>query len=231
MKFIATCILIFLTLICYSQCLDKYLVAANVSTAEYELFCYHCNVTKYFTKDSIPDSINAKVKDYIICRTDSAFYKKIELKNMVVAKQVLPESFDRSDEDAMKFCERIKYLYHYTCVFPQVGIIYTFNIEVDSAGNILSKNAIPDKICNPDFDKIISFCEVEKTIKSNKLLKKKPIKKGVFDFNNEANAFVWKIYLDVFEKEKGVYFQNYLLIHANTGEIIKTDDAFYDMPF
>lgn len=89
-------------------------------------------------------------------------------------------------------CGKISYWITYTYLFSDT-IKYSFGLEFDKLGHLVSSEKFPDLSKNQEAEKLITFCQAIETLKRDKRFENKEIESIELNYLHETNSFVWLI--------------------------------------
>ena len=184
------------------------------------------------------DNILKSVESYIVSRGNENFYNTIKLESFKVIYHEFTKipDFYRLQFELSK-CGKITYWLTYSYK-PNEEVDYTFGIELNSNGKVISKHAFPEYDNNINFENFISVCQALEVAKNQKQVNIEPILSIQLAFLEESNSFCWVVTQDfrpqlkketsynVYKANSGYYEINEIYIDANFGRIVKNDKRY-----
>ncbi|TGE24229.1 hypothetical protein E5K00_03170 [Hymenobacter aquaticus] len=172
----------------------------------------------------LPQKVLINAKAYLIKRVGVSFYRQ---KLNYYQSQIV--DFARFDEIKKqkgwideKSDKRVKYAIQYYFVV-EGDMKYYISIVFDEKGNIISKDQLPAKARNNNFDRMISVCDAKKIAESDELFSGKL--EGIsLEYYLKQNALCWRAEKPSVKGSKSFErMHRFIWIDANTGQIVKRE--------
>jgi hypothetical protein len=149
---------------------------------------YCCDIEKI---KPYSDFILSKAKEFIVARTNEAFYGKLKINQVDVN---YPDSVkivykDQSFYNLSNF--NISYWIIYT--YSDKNIEYGFGLEFDRSGKMISENKFPDFSKNKDAHILSDICTALSIVKADKRFSKKEVDNVELAYLDDTNSFCWLI--------------------------------------
>ncbi len=179
------------------------------------------------------DNILKSVENYVVSRGGNNFYNTIKLESFKVIYHDFTKipDFYRVQFELSK-CGKITYwlTFRYN---PNEEVDFTFGIELNGNGKVISNHAFPEYSENINFENFISVCQALDVVQNQQKVNINPIISIEISYLEEFNTFCWLITQDFrpqlkketgynqYKANSGYYEINDIYVHANLGYIVK----------
>ena len=149
---------------------------------------YCCDIRKI---KSYSDFILSKSKEFIVARTNEAFYEKLKLNQVDVN---YPDSVKIAYEDQSLYdLSNFNISFWITYTYSNNNIEYGFGLEFDKKGKMISENKFPDFSKNKTADMLTDVCAALSIVKRDKRFSKKEVDIVELAYIDDVNSFCWLI--------------------------------------
>jgi len=176
---------------------------------------YCCDIGKI---KPYSDFILSKAKEFIVTRTNEAFYRKLKIDQVEVNYPYSVKVVYKNQ--SLYNLSNFNISYWITYTYSNKYIEYGFGLEFDKNGNMISENKFPDFSKNKNANMLIDICTALSVVKEDKRFSKKEVDIVELAYLDDANSFCWLI-KEKLKLECGTtrYALDVFYVNANTNKL------------